>query len=73
MKIVDWLKGLWDNDEEEIEHCCPRCGSKDIGYFSVISNFVQVIRDIEKPKYLETIKCTKCGFTGTKEDLVNGK
>ena len=63
MGIVAWVKNLWDN--EEVTFCCPKCGCKNIEYFSVIANFVQVVRDTESPKYKELCKCTHCGFTTT--------
>ena len=65
MGIVAWFKNLWENkeaSEDEVEFYCPRCGSNQIGYFSVISNYVQVIRGLEQPKYVETQKCSKCGY-----------
>jgi predicted nucleic-acid-binding Zn-ribbon protein len=70
MGLVAWFKNLWDNEEEEpTEYCCPKCGSEQIEYFSVISNYVQVIRG-EDPKYINTAKCNNCGYsTNNIEDL----
>ena len=73
MGLVAWFKSLWENeggDLDEGEYICPRCNSTQIGYFSVISNYVQVIRGIESPNYIETAKCNKCGYvTDNLKDL----
>lgn len=61
MGIVAWLKGLWKN--KEYEFVCPKCGSKDLGYSSVIINFVEVIREQEDPKYEDTHICNNCKYT----------
>ena len=66
MGIVAWLKNLWKG--EEVEYVCPQKKKKNIGYSSIISNYVQVIRDGKSPEYIQIAKCCNCGFTSKSED-----
>ena len=40
----------------------------DLGYFNVICNFVQVIRGTEEPRYIQSVKCSNCGYKEESED-----
>lgn len=50
--------------EEDIEYvyCCPKCGSEQMIYSTIIGNFVQVVSQTEDAKYIQIASCPKCGF-----------
>lgn len=66
MGIKAWWKSLWS--KTEIEYVCPKCGSKDLGYTSVISNFVEVVRGTADPVYLQSARCFHCGYSEQSKD-----
>jgi predicted nucleic-acid-binding Zn-ribbon protein len=66
MGIVKWWKNLWA--KPQTEYVCPKCGSKDLGYTSVISNFVDVVRGTEDPTYLQSARCFQCGYSEQSTD-----
>jgi len=49
-------------EEKEPEYKCPKCGSDRIGYFTGISNYIQVVLGEEEPKYVKSATCLDCGF-----------
>lgn len=59
-KIIKFFK---KEPKTVFKYVCPQCGHDNLGYFSTLSNFVQVVRDAAAPEYVQTIKCPKCGFT----------
>lgn len=58
MKLFDWFKNLWNDD---VEYFCPKCGSSNIGYFSVTSNFSQLVNG-KDPEYENGYRCLDCGY-----------
>lgn len=71
MGLVAWIRTLWQKNEQAYEqktYACPKCGCTDLGYFNVICNFVQVIRGTEEPRYIQSVKCTNCGYKEESED-----
>lgn len=60
MGVVDWFRNLCK--KKEVVYACPKCGCKELAYFNVISNFVQVVREGQSPTYEYSTKCTKCGY-----------
>lgn len=61
MGIVSWFKAICYKQKFVCK--CPKCKSTNITSFSVISNFVQVVRDSKTPNYVESYKCNDCGYT----------
>lgn len=57
-----WLKKLFKKEEKEVVYVCPKCGSSDIGYFTGLINYIQVITGQEHPRYGQSAKCNTCGF-----------
>ncbi len=69
MGIVSWFKAICY--KQKFVYKCPKCKSTNITSFSVISNFVQVVRDSKTPNYVESYKCNDCGYTTQNiEDLL---
>ena len=66
MGMVKWWKNLWA--KPQAEYVCPKCGSKDLGYTSVISNFVGVVNGIEDPIYVQSVRCFICGYSQQSQD-----
>ena len=64
MGIGAWFRSLFKKEEDDVvEIICPKCGSKEFSYFTYLSNFVEVMREIESPKYMKSGKCNSCGYT----------
>ena len=66
MGLLTWFKELFKKDDDEVHLDiiqCPKCGSTDIGYFTGLVNYVQVIQDKEDPKYQQTARCNNCGYS----------
>jgi predicted nucleic-acid-binding Zn-ribbon protein len=64
-KMWKWVEKLFKREEPEPEveiYACPHCGSTNLGYYTGLVNFIQVINDIEKPKYGESARCLNCGY-----------
>lgn len=69
MGIVKWLKEKYEKQKPSYK--CPICGSTNLASFSVITNFVQVVRDQKAPDYVDTYKCGDCGYITDKiEELL---
>jgi predicted nucleic-acid-binding Zn-ribbon protein len=65
-KMWKWIEKLFKKEEPEPEveiYACPKCGSTNLGYYTGLVNFIQVINDIEKPKYGESARCLSCGYS----------
>lgn len=65
MGLANWIGGLFKKGEMNIPervYVCPHCGSKKIGFLSTIGNFVEVMQDLEEPRYVKTAMCENCGY-----------
>ena len=67
MGLGHWLKNLLNKKDDVSELMesliCPKCGSKEFGYFTYLANFVEVMREQEKPRYIKSGVCNACGYT----------
>lgn len=77
MSLMDWMRGIFspkkevkEEDESLYTYKCPNCGSTNIGYFTGIANFIEVVQDSAEPRYKQSAKCWNCGFKseGTVDD-----
>lgn len=77
MGFISWLVEKFRKEEdfeiEDYEFACPKCGSKQLGYSTVICNFASVVAKDEDPQYVQTVHCYNCGFKhqGKPEDQNN--
>ena len=66
MGLISWFKEVFGEDDEDVhedwEYACPKCGSTNLGYFSGLANYVQVIQGTEEPRYVQSVCCNDCGF-----------
>lgn len=72
MGLVGWLLKKFNKEPEETEFKCPKCGSTDVGFYTVLSNFVQVMREQESPKYTKYIECNHCKYTSHEDEDYDG-
>jgi predicted RNA-binding Zn-ribbon protein involved in translation (DUF1610 family) len=64
-----WIKSLFqkeetqvDDEQDDVIYACPKCGSTQIGYFTGLVNYSDVVIRGKHPKYGQSARCTICGF-----------
>lgn len=76
MGLGNWIKGLFKPAEidefniEDYNYFCPKCGSSNLGYSSIISNLKEVIGDGQDPQYEYRTHCLDCGFIVKSYDII---
>lgn len=69
MGIISWVKQLFSGDEDDdvdlndYIFSCPKCGSKNLGYFTGLANYVQAMQGLADPLYSQRVRCLDCGFS----------
>lgn len=51
-----------DDNNEEYIYICPKCGSKDIGYLTLLHHFETQKDDTNIPVYSSSARCNNCFF-----------
>lgn len=73
MGLFSWFREKFlDLEPEETVYKCPKCGSTDVGFFTVLVNFVQVMREVEQPKYIKYIECNQCKYKSHEDEDYDG-
>lgn len=62
MGIMNWIKSC-KKPQRHVK--CPNCGSDNIEYSSMISNYVDVIMYSKDATYKTDFKCLDCGHKET--------
>lgn len=60
-----WVEKLFKKEEEpeeDIVYACPYCGSTNLGYYTGLINYIQVVHGLEHARYAQSARCLNCGY-----------